>query len=179
MKTIYLLVLLFVFSHIGFCETIQIQTIDSMPGFEKVGGPAFGESVKSYSGQGLVQYVSDSKIIINSKMFLIDKDCKDKIVSGQIKKAYIVTYELNKQARIKDIVCVVQLAVTGKIDRIDGEAVVVNDHYYPLDLFITYHDIDGHNIGHYDIEKGDFVGLALKKEGNVSELWYLNGHYMY
>jgi hypothetical protein len=179
MKTIYSLILLFVFSHIGLCENIRIQTIDPMQGFEKVGGPAFGESVESYSGQGLVQYVSNLKLMINSKMYFIDKSCVKQITSGQIEQGRIVKYELNKQAKIKYLEILVLLTVIGNIDRIDSDAVVVNDHYYPLDLFITYHDIDGHNIGYYDIKKGDFVGLALKKEGNVSELWYLNGHYMY
>jgi len=168
-----------VFNHQVFCENIQIQSIDPMPGFEKVGGPAFGESIESYSGKGLVQYVSESKIIINSKMFFIDSSCINQISDNQVRQGSIVKYELNKQARIINIELVIQLTVTGKIDRIDRNAVVLNDQYYLLDLFMTYHDIAGKQIGHYDIKKGDFVGLTLDQDDNVKSLWYLNGHYMY
>jgi len=172
-------IVLIVLSHHAFCENIQIQSIEPMPGFEKVGGPAFGESVESYRGQGLVQYLSDSKIMINSKMYFIDKSCEKLISSEEIRRASIVKFELNKQARINNIEVVVQLTITGKIDRIDSNALVLDDQYFPLDLFITYHDITGNQIGHYDINKGDFVGLTVNKEENVKSLWYLNGHYMY
>jgi hypothetical protein len=179
MKILYSLIILFAFCYYGYCESIQIQTIDPMPGFEKVGGPAFGEPVESYSGQGLVQYVSESKIMINSKMYFIDNSCVNQITSGQIVKASIVKYALNKHGKIINIEIVVQLTATGKIDRIDREAVVVNDIYHLLDLFINYHDINGHNIGHYDLNKRDFVGLVLNKDNNVRAIWYLNGHNLY
>jgi hypothetical protein len=180
MKTKYfIMILLIICSHSGYCENIQIKTIDPMPGFEKVGGPAFGESVKSYSGQGLVQYVSDLKIIINSKMFFIDKSCEDQISSSQIRKASIVKYELNKQARIKNIERVVQLNATGKIDRINSDELVIDDQYYLFDLFVTYHEITGDKIDRFDFKKGDFVGVTLNEERKVRTLWHLNGHYLY
>jgi len=178
-KRCTMILLLFVFSHYGFCENIHIQTINPMPGFEKVGGPAFGEKVTSYSGQGLVQYVSESRIMINSKMYFMNKACENQTATGQIRKACIVKYTLNKQAVINNLVLIVQLKNTGKVDRIDDDAVVINDHFYKLGLFITYHDISGYNTSHYNIKKGDFVGVTFNKENHVKSLWYLNGHYLY
>jgi len=181
MKIRYLIILLLIIfcSHQGYCENIQIDTIAPMPGFEKVGGPAFGESVENYSGQGLVQYISDLKIIINSKMFFIEKSCENQISSGQIRRASIVKYELNKQARIHAIECVVQLAATGKIDRINSDELVVDDQYYLIDLFVTYHEISGDQISRFDFKKGAFVGLTFNEEEKVHSIWYLNGHYIY
>ena len=178
-KLLSIIILLLTISQSGYCKDIQIQSIEPMPGFEKVGGPAFGEAVKSYSGQGLVQFVSDTKIMINSKMYFMDDACVAQITSGQIQKASIVTFKLNKQAMIIKLDIVAQLTVTGKIDRIDSNALIINDHYYKLSHFVTYYDISGDKISHYDIDKNDFVGLTFNKEQEINSVWYLNGYYLY
>jgi len=178
-KFFSIILLLLTISQPAYCEDIHIQSIEPMPGFEKVGGPAFGEAVKSYSGQGLVQFVSDSKIMINSKMYFMDDTCAALITSGQIQKASIVTYKLNKQAMIIKLEIVAQLTVTGKIDRIDSNALVINDHYYPLSHFVSYDDISGDRISHYDLNKNDFVGLTFNQEQEIKSVWYLNGYYLY
>jgi len=173
------LIFLFVITFQAYSENININEIDPMPGFEKVTGPAFGEPVESYSGQGLVQYVSGSKIIINSKVFFIDESCKIETPGDQLQNSCIVKYELNKRARIISIKTVVQLILTGNIDRITSNEIVVDDQYFKFSLFATYHNTKGKHISRLAIEKGNFVGLALNKESKVESLWFLNGHIIY
>lgn len=165
----------------GFCQDIHIQPIDPMPGFESVGGPAFGEPVSEYSGKGLVQYVTSSKIIINSKMYFVEpgSPCVQQITSGEIKQTSIVSFELNEQSQINFLKKIVQLNDTGIIDRITDSAVVYSDHFRELFLYATYHDISGNEINRYDFNKGTFIGLTLNKDNEITSLWKLDGHYMY
>jgi len=175
----YTTICLLVMSINGLCDTIQIESIDPMPGFESVGGPAFGEPVESFSGKGLVQYISESKIMINSKMYFIDSSCLPLIVSNRISRACIVAYELNKQARIKQLDVIARLAVIGTINRINSNELVINDHFYKFGIYATYHNVFGNQISQYDINKGDFVGLIFNKDSDIRSLWHLNGFYMY
>jgi len=165
----------------GYCESIQIQSIDPMPGFESVGGPAFGESVSSYSGKGIVQYVSNGKIIINSKMYFIEpsSQCVQQIASGEIKQSSIVSFELNKLAQVNYLSLIVQLNDTGKIDRISDDGLTYNDHYRKLFLYVTYHDITGISVNRYDFQEGDFIGLTINENNEISSIWNLSSHYLY
>jgi len=180
MKIKYSIILIFsIYCMHGFCENIQIKPIDKLPEFKNVGGPAFGEPVKSYSGKGLVQYVSDSKMIINSKMYFLDSSCVPLITSDKIRTGSIVSYALNKQAHITNLTLVVKLAVIGRIDRIDTDAIICDDHYYKFSLYVTYHSFNAEKLGKYDFEKGCYVGLTFNKERKINSIWYLNGHYLY
>jgi hypothetical protein len=165
----------------GLCETIHIKDIDPMPGFESIGGPAFGEEVSSYSGKGLVQFVSQDKIIINSKMYLIDSSsqCIQQISTGQIKRACIVSYELNDLAQVNLLNLIVQLDDTGKIDRITYDGLIYNDHYRKIFLYVSFHDITGKDINRHEFDIGDFIGLTINENNEIKSLWQLDGHYLY
>ncbi|MBF0450179.1 MAG: hypothetical protein HQK75_05715 [Candidatus Magnetomorum sp.] len=182
MKIFYITFLLLVsLGTNGFCENIHIQSIDPMPGFESVGGPAFGEPVSTYSGKGIVQYITATKIMINSKMYLVDPSsaCVHQITSGEIRQSSIVSYELNELAHVSKLTLVVQLTDTGIINRITDNEVIYSDHYRALFLYVICYDITGEEINRYDLQKGDFIGLTVNKENEIDSLWKLDGHYMY
>ena len=163
------------------CDNIQIESIEPMPDFTNVGGPVFGEPVSSYSGKGLVQYVSKSKIMINSKMYFVDQTspCIKMIETQNIQPASIVSYTLNKKACVNHLELIVQLDYTDRLDRMDNNAAVCNDTYRDFYIHISFHDISGDRISRYDFDNGDYVGMVVNKNREIESLWQLNGHYMY
>jgi len=176
-----LLAYLFCFSTNGDCENISIQPISPLPDFENIGGPAFGEPVDNLDGKGLVQYVTPSKIIINSKMYNVDpkSPCTKQITSGEIRIASIVSFKLNNQAYVNELQTIVKFNDIGSIYRISDDHVVYNDIYKSFSLYISYHDITGNDINRYDFDKGTFIGLKLNEDNEITSMWKLDGHYMY
>jgi len=177
----YIILFLLIFATNGLCDSVQIESIDPMPDFKNVGGPAFGEKVKSYSGKGLVQYVSSTKMMINSKMYFVDQTspCVEMIETHQIKRASIVSFTLNKKASVNQLKLIVQLDFTGILDRMDDIAVVCDDTYRELYIHASFHDISDRAITRYDFDIGDFIGMTVNQDRQIESLWYLNGYFLY
>jgi len=176
-----LLTYLFCFCTNGNCENITIQPIEPLPAFKEVGGPAFGEPVDTFEGKGLIQYVTPSKIIINSKMYLVDPNsaCTEQIISGEIRIASIVSFKLNEQAYVNELKIIVIFNDIGIIYRMSDDHIVYNDIYKSFSLYMSYHDITGNDINKYDFNKGTFIGLTFNNDNEITSLWKLDGHYMY
>lgn len=62
----------------------------------------------------------------------------------------------------------------GNINRIVSDKAVIGDRQYSFQSNITFNTPDIQNCSRYMIEKGDYVGYLLDREGNIVSLWRLN-----
>jgi len=165
----------------AFCGNIFIEPIEPVPGFQNIGGPAFGESMPFDTGKGLVQLVTSTRIMINSNLYYIDQTsgCEQQIQIQNIQPASVVSFELNQRSQVKKLTLITQLDQTGMLDRIDDKSVVCDDQYRKLYTWTTYHDVSGNLISKSNFVKGNYIGMTLNKDGAANSLWQLNGYYVY
>jgi hypothetical protein len=167
-------------------QDIDIHPISPPPGFEPLGGPGIGENIGPKKGIGIIQKISSSEIIINSKLYRISPDIKKKkIKDPRLLKDYIlmngsiVSFQLNNLGEIVDCKKIGQIHKFCWINSIDDEGIVCNDQYRKLSSSYTFKDIEGKAIPKSAFNEGDRVGLLFDDNKQVLSIWKLNDFLLY
>lgn len=167
-------------------QDIDIHTISPPPGFEPLGGPGVGENVESKTGIGIIQKVTSSELIVNSKLFRISSDIQKKEIKdlSRIKdyilmKGSVISYELNNTGEIIACQKIGQIHSFCQIDRINSTCIVCNDEYRKFASGLTFKNIEGKSIPGSYFNRGDSVGLSFDDNKQVVSIWKLNNFLLY
>jgi len=167
-------------------QDIDIQSISPPPGFEPLGGPGVGENMESKTGIGIIQKVTSSELIVNSKLFRISSDIQKKEIKDPSKikdyilmKGTVISYELNNNGEIVACQKIGQIHSFCQIDRINSTCVVCNDEYRKLAAGITFKNTEGKSLPRSAFNRGDRVGLLFDDNKQVLSIWKLNNFLLY
>jgi hypothetical protein len=159
-----------------FAQNITIDPVAPPPGMSPP--PQTGETDIHSSDKGIIQKVSETDLIINSKRYLISKHMKKKKMTKisdlrkySLSRGSIVKFDLNKKGEIIAIEKQNQLHSFCIIDRIDHNGIVCNDRYYRFSAKVKFYNSDCSSLSRSFFKIQTKVGLEFNQDRQLIGVW--------